>query len=132
MAKKSKTPIETVTVYRIELEDGTGVYRSSKGNLWNKITDSMVDFSCHPRPQEDPVLNYDELFDVKFSFGFSSIEQYKNWFFNPYWRKELSKYGVFLSLYEVDKEHFRNGQKQIIFRKDHAVLKERINPFHFK
>lgn len=134
MAKKShrEPEKEYVSVFRVEHADGSGIYRHPKCDIWKKVTNDFEDLSCHPLPHHDKALRYDDLFDRDCHFGFESVEDYKHWFFNPHWRKQLSKYGITLSLYLAEFEFVRKGTGQLIFRKDKAILKERFDPFHFK
>lgn len=122
---------EMFTVFRLELKDGSGIYRGSKGNIWNQITDSHVDLIRHPKPQNDSKLEYDEYFDSEYFFGFETIAQYEEWFSNDEWRSKFSEHELVLSTYDVEKEFIRLGKKQLIFRKDKAALREQSDPFTY-
>lgn len=122
----------TVTVYRLEFPNGDGVYRHTeeKDSLWTQITGNFEDETLHPRPERD-IPNWDDCFDCHWSFGFSSVEQYKNWVFNPFWRREFSRLGAVLSAYETPQHKTRRGRRQVIFLKSHAQKVDSYSPNHF-
>lgn len=119
-------------VLRLELNDGKGIYRNAEKSIWDRVVGDLEDESIHVRPHLDKKLNFDDLFDSKYVFGFKDVEQYKNWAFNPYWRKRFSELGVFLSIYEVEKRYVREGEGQLIFIKEKATLISKISPFYYK
>lgn len=138
--RASKIPakiVETIEVLRLELKSGIGIYRDNKDDTdmlstWNQATNSFRDDTIHQLPTKDRILNYDEYFDRDYIFGFKDIEQYKKWVFDPSWRKNLKKYNVVLSTYEVPKEFVKFGQKQLIFLKEKAKLIKQVSPYqHF-
>lgn len=99
------------------------------GNIWNVVTKNFRDYSVHPLPCEDHLLNFSDLADLDYYFRFNSIEDYKTWVFNPYWRMQFRKYDIFLSIYEVSEEDVRKGNGQIMFKRDNAKLISREAPF---
>lgn len=118
-------------VFRLELKDGTGIYRGVE-NIWNRVTKNFEDSSLHTHPTQDKILDFCDWIDTEYFFGFETIDDYKTWVFNPYWRMQLGKYGVLLSTYEVTKEHVRKGKGQLIFKKEKAQLVLQKDPFFYK
>lgn len=123
--------MENVFVWRLESQEGIGVYQSSslKDSTWNISTNS---FKCQKR---NPTFFQDVFFDnvivndVKHcSFGFSNLEQYKNWVFKKEWRIELEKNKAVLRKYQVEDGLFLESPFQVVFRKDFSILVEEISP----
>ena len=119
-------------VLRLEMEDGSGIYRNAQRSVWNRATKDFEDESLHVLPHRDPKLRFDDICDRDYIFGFESIEQYHRWVFNPYWRRELGRLGAVLSFYEVDERHVRKGLERLIFVKEKAKRVESVSPFFYK
>lgn len=129
-----------IRFFRLETENGLGIYHSvcdNKISPWQNITKSgremfQHDF-IHIEPHEDKALglSFDKIDDESYFFGFLNLDQYKAWFYNPIWRQNLSKYGVMLSVYEIEKRKLRKSPHQVAFRREDAILIERFDPFHF-
>jgi len=101
--------MNTTTFYRIENELGEGPYRSSPClendcEFWNPT-------EKHPLPYRDSLLNenffavtdktLNEITLEEFVFGFTSIEQFRSWFFDDRVVKWLHKNGFGLYCAEV-------------------------------
>jgi hypothetical protein len=138
MAKKIKPKFTlpeppSVDVLRLETVDGCGIYKSkpnttgsswgavttTEESLWCLVTNNFQDSSLHPNPCQEFGLEMDywpELF-----CGFSNLDQYRNWLFNPYWRRAFAERGVKMVTYKVPREEVKFGRKQILFNKSMAT-----------
>jgi hypothetical protein len=138
MAKKTKPKFTlpeppSVEVLRLETVDGCGIYKSNSKNssafcvnmttseesLWCQVTNNFQDSSVHPNPCQEFGIELDywqELF-----CGFANLEQYRNWLFNPYWRRSFAERGVKMVTYKVPRDEVRFGRKQILFNKSMAT-----------
>lgn len=138
MAKKTKPKFTlpeppSVEVLRLETVDGCGIYLSNPNHsdlywkpitineesLWYEVTNNFQDHSVHPTPLQEFGIEMDcwpELF-----CGFSNLDQYRNWLFNPYWRRAFDAKGVKLVTYKVPRDEVRFGRKQILFNKSLAT-----------
>lgn len=110
-------------ILRVEHEDGKGVYAS--GAFESVCDDDSV---AHPAPWMDETLGYDRLTNRRdWYFGFASIEQLEEWFYNPSWRSMLAEdYGLRLAVYSLPAGSFRLGHKQAIFMREDARLVEAL------
>ena len=89
-----------------------------------RIMDEHMDGEMHPGPIRDSLLA-DAFFSANqqlFSFGFTSIEQLKEWFFDCNDRELLSLHGIVCNEYEIEGWGFVAGEKQCIFFKENARL----------
>ncbi len=110
--------------YRIEYENGEGIYRRSCGIMPNDQEGGPLN---HPNPDEDHLLK-DVWLDLRYKtnqafcyyFGFSSIEQLRRWFFDQTYLQTIHDRGVRIAIYQTDDYHF--GDTQMIFRKSAATL----------
>lgn len=111
-------------VYRLETPEGVGVYTAREiYPMLTRILNEYVELPNHPGPFTDKglknlFLQYDELF--AFNFGFSSLRQLKDWFFNREDRQLIAECGIVCAVYEVEDEHFHLGERQCVFKKRHA------------
>ena len=112
-------------VYRLETLEGVGVYMARLSNLLIKrIMDKYLDALRHPGPMNDSLLA-DAFYSAnqgRFSFGFASLEQLKEWFFDDNDRELLSLHGIVCNEYEIEGWGFVAGRKQCIFVKESARL----------
>lgn len=106
--------------FRLEQECGTGIYQG-----FDKI--HPVNASTqHPTPYGDAKLKdiWDALTNdiayTKYFFGFSSIEQLRQWFWCQDWCSQAQEDGVRICIYHTDDYHI--GDTQMIFRKSTAIL----------
>jgi hypothetical protein len=117
------------TVYRIEDVDQGGVYRGSNRYY---IPSQMDDAERHPIPKDDSKLiesfgyNYDTFEDeyfrfdlIDYNFGFSSIDQLRNWFYKDEWLLKLSEYFK-VGVYTIDLNYVKMGHTQVCFRMNEA------------
>lgn len=88
------------------------------------IVHEYVDAPRHPGPMNDNLLadafNSDNR--ERFSFGFASLEQLKEWFFDDNDRELLSLHGIVCNEYEIEGWGFVAGRKQCMFVKENARL----------
>lgn len=114
-------------VYRLETEDGLGVYNSGTVmRVQNELgLDLYFNKSVHPNPYNDPGLSYawermpehDDWF-----FGFTDPEQMQQWFYSAEIRNALARRGVVMRKYEVDDKYFMASEHQAIFIRDKATV----------
>ena len=62
-------------VLRLELKDGSGIYRNAEKSIWVRVVGNLEDESIHVRPNKDKKLNFDDLFDREYVFGFKDLNQ---------------------------------------------------------
>ena len=112
-------------VYRLETLEGVGVYLASKSNqMIQRIMNEYMNVPRHPGPMNDSLLA-DAFYSAnqqRFSFGFASLEQLKEWFFDDNDRELLSLHGIVCNEYEIEGWGFVAGRKQCIFVKENARL----------
>ena len=112
-------------VYRLETLEGVGVYMASKSNqMVDRIMNGYVAAPRHPGPMNDSLLA-DAFYSANqqcFSFGFASLEQLKEWFFDDNDRELLSLHGIVCNEYEIEGWGFVAGRKQCMFVKENARL----------
>lgn len=103
-------------IYRVEKENGQGLYRDNDYPFSYEMVDSMR----HPLPSDDALLSifwnalsYESM--AKFHFGYSSIEQLKSWVYRTSWREEIDKAGFRVNVYET--ENYKTGDTQAVFVK---------------
>ncbi len=127
---------DTVKVYRIEDSQGIGMYRSQLAPVClRSLTDDR-----HPTPYLDSGLSAwwtelaqqgDGLLNMlfgngynteqrKYSFGFDSVAQMRNWLFDDDSLYALSK-DFHVSVYDVESEHVHIGHTQAAFNKEFAT-----------
>ena len=114
-----------VIVYRLETVDGIGVYNTEALNCVH------LDRQRHPLPQDDSLLmhNIGDRRIRGYHFGFSSIEQLRHWLYNDKWIRDVSKHGIFLSVYEAAEVYI--GNSQMCFNRSTAYLKSQNNLIEF-
>ena len=112
-------------VYRLETLEGVGVYMARhRSQLIQRIMNEYMDAPRHPGPMNDSLLT-DAFYSANqqsFSFGFSSLEQLKEWFFDANDRELLSLHGIVCNEYEIEGWGFVAGWKQCMFVKKNARL----------
>jgi hypothetical protein len=113
----------SVLVYRIENEHGHGAYRIPVE--WRSFSQPYSD-TRHPGPSDDPLLRpYWTLMSGRmkdhYFFGFESIEQLKNWFFDREWLEDLHNSGAKLSIYQSNEDDVIYGRTQLIFLRARAL-----------
>lgn len=91
-----------LTVYRIELPDGKGLYRTG-GYAYSILQSSQL----HPLPNVDAKLgpNWDSLAGsvrYKYYFGFSSLYQLKRWVFTKQSREAIDAEGFVVSVFKAE------------------------------
>jgi hypothetical protein len=117
-------------IFRIEDEDGKGVYTSPKVCASHLVCEIMglssLGTSRHPEPYRDSLLvsnirescGFVTMSDYK--FGFESIEKLRTWFFNDQGLKYLHECGLFISEYFGEVFH---GRTQSVIDQYSMVLK---------
>ena len=112
------------TIYRLETPEGVGVYTARElYPMLCRVLSEYCELPNHPGPFTDKrlknlFLQWGEL--LAFNFGFSSLRQLKDWFFNREDRQLISECGIVCVVYEVEDGHFHEGEKQCVFKKRHA------------
>ena len=112
-------------VYRLETIEGVGVYMARERNqMIQRIMAAYVDAPRHPGPMYDSLLadTFCSVDRERFSFGFASLEQLKEWFFDDNDRELLSLHGIVCNEYEIEGWGFVAGRKQCMFVKESARL----------
>ena len=118
-------------VYRLETLEGVGVYTAREiYPMLTRILNEYVSLPNHPGPFTDSGLRsssfrFGEL--LEFNFGFSSLRQLRDWFFNRADRQLISECGIVCAVYEVEDEHFHLGERQCVFKKSHAKKVEIVD-----
>ena len=112
-------------VYRIEDEDGKGMYHSSKA------ISMEVDERKHKEPCSDSLLapvwlSLSTGSRETFVFGFASIEQLRNWVYDDDWLYKLHETGFILSVYDVPDKDVIAGHTQVMFLRFEDVRAARI------
>ncbi len=102
-----------IEVLRVETVTGEGPYTS--GAAW-KIPDCYCPARC-PAPTEG---GFDAIHGSQ-RFGFLTREQLNAWFTSNA-RRELADLGFHIAYYRVNAGEVKHGEKQIAFKRDHAVL----------
>lgn len=117
-------------VWRIETKKGEGVYSCGAASYALGIIDD-VDSYRHPAPYYDPPLAdwWDMMSpDVakRYFFGFTTLAQYRAWFYTRKSRKRLAAHpsGVRLVKYWVHPKHLKRGDCQAVFFRGMAVKME--------
>ena len=114
-------------VYRLETTSGVGVYTARESNsLIQLVVCKYFDSLRHPGPFTDKLLK-SYFIEAVHSFGFISLEQLKDWFFDSTDRQLLASEGVICNEYEVEGKDFVAGEKQCIFIKENAKLLGRVD-----
>lgn len=115
-------------VYRVVDSYNTGIYFS--GLLLpfpgNEQLEKNYYNGNHPIPEKDSA-EFRRLYASNFSmiyhkFGFSSIEQFLNWFSSKKDRETLSKKGVVLREYYVPLSCVFIGKHQVFFEEERSML----------
>jgi len=70
-----------------------------------------------PLPENDGLLSFPE----SYIFGFTKIDDYKNWF-NLHQRNAGADCGGKICVYAIDDKHVLKGNKQCCFDPDHAYM----------
>ena len=109
-------------VYRVEDQQGRGPYR-----LNDTLRSKNGDLYDHPGPASDgsPELSLHSYSDEirKYHFGFSSLASLGQWFHCPIINARLRRnHNCRVSVYEVDRKHVVEGNRQTIFKRRHAKL----------
>lgn len=135
-----KTKPKYAYVWRLEDENGEGIYRGGKDKLGKSYVlhcTNLNDWSLYgdtryPTPWNDkglvPQLSRLMRDLEEFHFGFRNLQQFYNWIHRAEWRRNFSTEGVVLNKYRVNVRHVKIGDAQAMFLKKHAVLIETRKP----
>lgn len=118
-------------VYRLETEDGLGVYRGDtwEGSAWCKATNDNS-HNLQLLPNEDGVSS--TLLSLTTTrFGWHSVELYLQWVDRVEWRKAFEKLNVSLCVYQVEDYNVITRSCQCVFNINHATLIKKLSPLHF-
>ena len=112
-------------VYRIENAAGGGVYRATGWTFGEYYTS---DSPRHPLPYQDSKLMraipdeciyWNGTLKSMLSYGFSSLDQLRCWFYVDEWREAMHRNGFSVSVYSGD---VYVGDTQAVFIKEDCVL----------
>ena len=100
--------------YRVENKKGEGPYRNTTALSLSAYLETRLDYSMylltHPTPQNDALAKFIKQFPSyafeQYIFGFSSIDQLKNWFNTGFDEQYMEKYNFHISIYEIRKSKF--------------------------
>lgn len=111
-------------VYRIQDKDGYGPFSNgfyATTSKFKKHNDDQI----HPTPFEEGLLDKDNI-DKDYHCGFSSKNRLNKWFTGI--QKELTAGGFVIAVYQVDQQHVKRGETQLVFRKSKSkfIKAERI------
>lgn len=109
-------------IWRIEDENGEGMYRGSRTI---EEVDDMTSWSSsrHPCPHFDDGLGWNDIdCDERdaWKFGFATLGQMRQWVYKAKWRKGLDEIGFSLVCYRVPDKFGRRSNFQAIFHSEHA------------
>lgn len=113
-------------IWRIEDENGEGMYRSSSRNVGEVDDTESWSSARHPCPNFDDGLGWSDIdCDERdlWKFGFATLSQMRQWVYRAKWRRGLDEIGFSLVCYSVPDEFGRRSNFQAIFRAD---LAERV------
>lgn len=105
-------------VYRIQDKDGYGPFSNGFYATTPKFKRHNTD-QIHPTPFEEGLLNPANI-DKDYHCGFSSRNRLNKWFAGI--QKELAYGGFVIAVYQVDQQHVKRGQIQLVFRKSKSKL----------
>lgn len=98
---------DSVVVWRLELEDGTGPYYSGAYVVWDRFTGAEA---AH-RPMASFPAGHDR-YDAEYRYGFKTVAALYQWFDDTAERRKLRMLGYRLATYMVPREdvvHDRRG-----------------------
>lgn len=130
---------EVVTLYRFELSDGQGIYRSDKieEKLLNKNSQDIFNYAQRKTPSSDGFLStlfldpnirgtLSSNYRSAYIFGFSNKQQIVDWFS----QEEISNFnnkGVKLFTYEMNSKDVIQTNIQVAFRHSKEINKKEIS-----
>lgn len=107
-------------IYRLESKCGTGVYRHCFD-----VANENHNMYVTPSPSNDTLLEdfWNSLTGwSKYYFGFASVDQMKQWFYDTEQVKRLHDENIVVVIYETDDAQIKVGSKQAIFVKKASKL----------
>ncbi len=140
----------TVILYRVERENGDGMYRPGDADDFSSPFNDIVQewkgassehrdeynatlCKYHALPMEDPII-FPIMLRVDsrlYYFAFSSREQLDAWICVPAWKAGLRAKGFAVSVYSVSESCAAIGASQAVFIKERATLIERVDLTEF-
>jgi hypothetical protein len=127
--------MDYIMVYRVVDEEDVGVYRGTIIDTLDGLTRETT--PKHPSPCDDKTIGNSELWKTRETlplkgeevlFGFSSIQQYKHWFYNFSWQEKLAESGCKIRVFSVPKDHCVVSNAQVIFNSTEATLVKTLCP----
>ena len=118
-------------IYRLETEDGLGVYRGDtwEESAWCRATNDVYD-SLHLNPEEDDFdLSLISLLTTR--FGWQSVDLYLQWVNRVEWRKAFDELNVSVCVYEVEDYNVITRSCQCVFNINNATLVKKVSPLYF-
>lgn len=113
-------------VWRVETAQGVGPYVNTAASMC-RVINGFGTYS-HPGPRQAKEANTplatafsDGGYNSSWSFGFTSLRQYLEWFKYNHWRDTLHKRNCLLVQYEVPASDVCKGNYQLAFRKREAL-----------
>lgn len=129
----------TTKVYRVENEEGLGLYTSWLSRYLPGYGESGD--TVHPPPYADTPEPYnmawrdrvDRAFRANWLHGFASPEQMKAWLCSPECREDIQAAGGIVRVYEVpdDDDHLNRLCRQVQFDPGYAELVEEYPVTHW-
>jgi len=118
-------------VFRLETLDGEGPYRNEP--LYSILMDHYTwDNPSQPVTSKEkcgcPLRTFVDLEGVIGDklFGFASVLEYLNWFYDRGTRETIKTFGLVLRHYRASE--IIHGEKQLVFKKENATLIETLSP----
>jgi len=120
------TDLPNKTIYRVEKESGEGLYDGRFASIG-------VDIDRHPSPADDAAIGVffksdpasrNVKYQKKWSFGFSNIEDAKNWINDSNLIDKLKEDGYVLKEFTLPSNFIIEGFKQTIFQKKYTIKEE--------
>ena len=112
--------------YRIEDDSNYGCYAGCHSRRGRQVVNDAVS-DAHPSPFKDSLLESAlgggrDFFDGSLRFGFSSVDQFRTWFYDDSELKALHEHGFKLTVYEIPSHAFFQGNAQCVMNSDYHKL----------
>lgn len=117
--------MEAIKIFRFEYSDGSGIYFRNDGK---SLTDLMEFDFRHPNPYEDtPIFDRVGYGISRYTFGFSSLEQLRSWFYSDDLLKKFHCKDVVIAEYLCYAKDVVFGNAQTIFERNNSIGKTQYN-----
>lgn len=115
-----------VEIFRIENKKNNGLYNTFFAGI-------DVDENSHPDPNKDvsfagifDLKNSDYKYSQKWSFGFNSLKEIKDWLITEENQSKLEKSECFIKKITIEEDYVIEGHKQLIFKLEKKISEEII------